>query len=408
ARGARALRRRGRYPSFRVRDRRSPLVLAGFRAAALVGVALLVVPGSPAHKKATLGLDLQGGLEVVLKAVPPKGHKLTSEDLDRSVSIMRNRIDKLGVSEPEIRKQGSDQIVIQLAGVKDPAVAAKLIGKTAVLQFYNFEADLTGPSVNGLQNQPIAIGSLYDLLSTPATAALAAKGTPEQWYLFDNKKVPRAGPKPTKEALLQTRLVQKTLGGHIPKTWHLLRVPHNTAVVSCDITSGNCLGAPAGGSSNTVFYLLKHPDVRDYPKNPIPEMTGSDLKLSGTRADFDQNGQPIVTMQFTGHGKSAFHTITKREAERGSLLGSGKCDQASINQFAQHFAIVLDNQISTAPYIDYCKNPDGIPGDNGAEIQLGQNGSIGEAKRIALVLQTGALPVSFQTAERTDVSATLG
>src|SRR5206468_4311295 len=110
-------RRGGRYPSFRVRDRRSHLILLGFIVAALAGVALLAVPGSPAHRKATLGLDLQGGLEVVLKAVPPKGHKLTSEDLDRSVSIMRSRIDKLGVSEPEIRKQGKDQIVIQLAGV---------------------------------------------------------------------------------------------------------------------------------------------------------------------------------------------------------------------------------------------------------------------------------------------------
>src|SRR5262249_1980800 len=218
ARGARALRRRGRYPSFRVRDRRSQLVLLGFIAAALVGVALLVVPGSPAHKKATLGLDLQGGLEVVFKAVSSKGHKFILEDLDRSVLIMRNRIDKLGVSEPEIRKQGSDQIVIQLAGVKDPAVAAKLIGKTAVLQFYDFEADLTGPSVNGLQNQPIAIGSLYDLLSNPATTALAEKGTPEQWYLFDNKQVPRGGPKPTKEALLQTRLVQKIPCAAIPQT----------------------------------------------------------------------------------------------------------------------------------------------------------------------------------------------
>src|SRR5262249_24504342 len=165
-----------------------------------------------------------------------------------------------------------------------PAVAAKLIGKTAVLQFYDFEADLTGPSVNGLQNQPIATGSLYDLLSSPATTALAAKGPPEQWYLFDNKKVPRVGPKPTKEALLQTRVVQKELNGTIPKTWHLLRVPHNTAVVSCDITSGNCLGAPSGGRSNTVFYLLKHRDPRNYPNNPIPEMTGTDLKLSGTRA----------------------------------------------------------------------------------------------------------------------------
>ena len=69
---------------------------------------------------------------------------------------------------------------------------------------------------------------------------------------------------------------------------------------------------------------------------------------------------------------------------------------------------MLDRQIQSVPYIDYCKNPDGISGDNGAEIDMGQGGSIGDAKKLALVLQTGALPVKFITAERTDVSATLG
>src|SRR5690242_5874930 len=142
--------------------------------AALVGVALLAIPGSPAHKKPTLGLDLQGGLEVVLKANPPKGHTLTADDLTRSIDIMRNRIDKLGVSEPEIRKQGSNQIVIQLAGVHDAASAAKLIGKTAQLAFFDLEGDLTGPSAVSLnQLYPTAAGSLYDLLSDPKTIALA-------------------------------------------------------------------------------------------------------------------------------------------------------------------------------------------------------------------------------------------
>src|SRR3954469_18879477 len=155
---------------------------------AVVGAVLLIVPGSPVHKKTTLGLDLQGGLEVVLKAVPPKGHPLTPEDLDRSVSIMQERINKLGVSEPEIRKQGKNQIVIQLAGVHDAAAAAKLIGTTAQLAFFDLEGDLAGPSAVSLnQIYPTASGSLYDLLSNPKTVALAAKGTPEQWYLFDDK-----------------------------------------------------------------------------------------------------------------------------------------------------------------------------------------------------------------------------
>ena len=392
-----------------MKERRKHLILVGCILAALVGVAFLAVPGSPVHRKPTLGLDLQGGLEVVLKAVPPKGHKLTSDDLSRSIDIMRKRIDKLGVSEPEIRKQGSNQIVIQLAGIHDPAAAAKVIGKTAVLEFYDFEADLTGPSVSGLAQVPIAKGSLYDLLIAPETQALADKGV-SQWYLFDSKHIVRAGPAPTKAVLLQSQVVQKPtaaggLGKHIPKDWKILRVPANTVVVSCDVASGNCLSSqqlttPRG------FYLLKH---SDNPNNPIPEMTGRELKLSGTRADIDtQTNQPVVLMQFTNKGKKIFHTITRREAERGALVCQGQRDSNAVTQCSQHFAIVLDREIQSVPYIDFVRNPDGIPGDNGAQIDMGRGGGLGEAKKLALVLQTGALPVKFETAERTDVSATLG
>jgi SecD/SecF fusion protein len=397
-----------------LKDRRNHLIVLGCILAALVGVAFMAAPGSPAYKKPTLGLDLQGGLEVVLKAVPPKNHKLTSDDISRSIDIMRQRIDKLGVSEPEIRKQGADQIVIQLAGVHDPAAAAKLIGKTAVLEFYDFEADLTGPSVNGLTARvPVASASLFDLLSAPQTRALADKGTPSQWYLFSSKKVVRAGPTPTKQALLASQVVQKPvakggLGKHIPKDWAILKVPKNTVVVSCDAASGNCLSAQQI-TSKTGFYLLKHREADKNGQNAIPEMTGGDLKLSGTRADFDtQTSQPVVLMQFTGKGKKIFHTITRREAQRGALICQGRTDTTSVQSCVQHFAIVLDGQIQSAPYIDFVRNPDGIPGDNGAQIDMGSSGGIGDAKRLALVLQTGALPVTFETAERTDVSATLG
>jgi SecD/SecF fusion protein len=397
-----------------VSDRRRHLTLIGFIVAALAGVALLAVPGSPAHRKATLGLDLQGGLEVVLKAVPPKGHQLTADDLDRSIDIMRNRIDKLGVAEPEIRKQGSNQIVIQLAGVHDPASAAKLIGKTAVLEFYDFEADLTGPSLSGgpTAKVPVATGSLYGLLSAPQTRDLAKKGRPSQWYLFSPQKIVKAGPTPTREALLNSDIVQKPkakggLAKRIPKDWTILTVPENTVVISCDAESGNCLSAQQL-TSKKGFYLLKHREPNAEGENGIPEMTGNELKLSGTRADIDpQSNQPVVLMQFTGKGKKIFHTITRREAQRGALVCAGDASENAVTRCAQHFAIVLDGQLESAPYIDFRRNPDGIPGDTGAQIDLG-GGSLGEAKKLALVLQTGALPVKFETAERTDVSATLG
>jgi preprotein translocase subunit SecD len=155
-------------------ERRRYLVLMGVILAAAIGAALLAIPGAPLYQKPTLGLDLQGGLEVVLKAVPEKGQgPVTSDELDKSVSIMQSRINKLGVSEPEIRKQGSDQIVIELAGVHDPAKAAALIGKTAQLQLFDFEVDLRAPSVDANGN-PVPSTSLYELLKQ----VQAAKGPP--------------------------------------------------------------------------------------------------------------------------------------------------------------------------------------------------------------------------------------
>ncbi len=387
-------------------NRRSHLILMGLILAGLVGAVLLAVPGSPAHKKPTLGLDLQGGLEVVLKAVPAKGQVVTPDGMTISESIMRNRVDKLGVSEPEVRKQGKDQIVIQLAGVHDPAKAAALIGKTAQLQFFDFEADVTGPSRDA-QNNPVASPGLYDLLTQVQSKAKGSAAGP--YYLFKITKTTvkkktvehhslLAGPVPTKQELL------RRYKGEAPSGTKVLAVPPGMTVVSCPATSG-CLGARQQAA--TYYYLLNyHPASKEGP----PEMTGKDLKLSGTRADFDQNGQPIVTMQFTGHGAKVFEKITKQEAERGklaaSLAGHGN-DSSAVTQYAGHFAIVLDNVIRSTPYIDYIKNPQGIAG-NQAQIDLGQGGTIGEAKDLALVLQTGALPYNFQQIERTDVSATLG
>ena len=178
----------------------------GAIAAALVGALLLADPGSPVYQKPTLGLDLQGGLEVVLQAVPPKGHTLTPDDLDRSISIMQNRINKLGVSEPEIRKQGKDQIVIQLAGVHDPAAAAELIGKTAQLMLFDFENDLTGPSMDANGN-PVATPALYELLKQVQTQA--AKGEPESYYLFQERR--RSTKKPTKKGGKPTTTVEHSL-----------------------------------------------------------------------------------------------------------------------------------------------------------------------------------------------------
>src|SRR5689334_4249434 len=389
-------------------NRRSHLILVGLILAALAGVALPAIPGSPAHKKVTLGLDLQGGLEVVLKAVPPPGKTCDSACMDRSVSIMRSRIDKLGVAEPEIRKQGNNQIVIQLAGVHDVNKAAQIIGTTAQLQFFDFEEDVFGPSTDG-SGQVVAHGSLYDLLTK---VKADTKNGGSQYYLFNAKKQKVAGPEDTRERLLNSTLPSgRQLKGELPEGFTVLAAPPKTIVVSCDQVTTGCQGVQqADAGAPTVYYLFKYDP--NNPTNPIPEATGEDLKLSDIAADISTQGQGnVVRLGFTGKGADKFHDITRKEAQRGASLaaaaGQTGSDINTVQQFAQHFAIVLDGELRSTPYIDYKQNPDGIdPRGTGAEIS--NINSIGEAKDLALVLQTGALPVKFEQIERTDVSATLG
>jgi SecD/SecF fusion protein len=129
-------------------------------------------------------------------------------------------------------------------------------------------------------------------------------------------------------------------------------------------------------------------------------MTGEDFKLSGTRADFDTSpggaGRPIVTMEFTGAGSDKFKDITRAEWIRGRIRNT-----------PQHFAIVLDGEIRTWPQIDYTDNTLS-GGIGGGRAQIEGLESLDEAKEIAVVLQTGALPVRFVTLDQTAVSATLG
>jgi SecD/SecF fusion protein len=415
-----------------VSSRRSNLILVGLIVLALAGVALLTVPSSPFHRGVKKGLDLQGGLEVVLKAEPPKGHKLTKEDLDRSVNVMRSRVDKIGVASPEIREQSPDQIVIQLAGVHDPEQAAKLIGSTAQLELYDLTPALVQPSVNAAGDSAQPYVNLYDLLT--AAHAQATRGTPSAYVLFKPVKVTTGTGKKKKTTTVYV-VAAKNLnnsqaatlhrdpttgnaglldshGGKVPKGWKVLKVPPKTVVVTCDSTSSSVCPAQNTGAlpppGNTFYYLFKHgsyPTDRFATDGKFPNMTGKDLKLSGVRADFDQNSQPIVLLAFTHNGNKVFKQVTKNEAQRGQISASpSTCADTCA------FAIVLDNEIRSYPTIDPTQNPQGIdPTGTGAQITFGnQSNAQSESKQLAVVLQTGALPVQFKTLEQTDVSATLG
>ncbi|RKY31549.1 MAG: protein translocase subunit SecDF [Candidatus Omnitrophota bacterium] len=90
----------------------------------------------PLNKRINLGLDLMGGMHLVLRVDTAGLSKEAKEDAtDRALEVIRNRIDEFGVREPTIQKQGEEEIVVQLPGIADRQRAIDLIGKTALLEF---------------------------------------------------------------------------------------------------------------------------------------------------------------------------------------------------------------------------------------------------------------------------------
>ena len=115
------------------------LVVIGLVAASAVAIAL---------RPAVLGLDLQGGVEVVLQGKATRDSEVNQEAIDRSVEVIRSRVDAFGVAEPEIQTQGDDQIVVSLPGARNPEQVVEDLIKPAQLVFTDYQANFVaqGPA----------------------------------------------------------------------------------------------------------------------------------------------------------------------------------------------------------------------------------------------------------------------
>jgi protein-export membrane protein SecD len=257
--------------------------------------------------KTNLGLDLQGGLAVILEAQDSAKAPRTDSSMTQAVKIIQNRVNRLGVAEPEIQRQGQWKISIQLPGIKNTEEALAIIGKTAVLEFYDVSQ----------------FGSPYATQAEVLTVAGVA----------------------SPEALPAGK-----------------RIVH---------------WSTAGGNSTDQWFLV----------TTEPAVTGT--LLTGAQTGFDQYNSPKVDMQFNSEGGAKFSQITAKMAETAQITGQD-----------QRLAIVLDGNVESAPRVQ-----EQIP-DGRAEI-TGKFTSQ-EAKNLALVLQTGALPVDLKPVSQNAVGATLG
>ncbi|HEY4428838.1 MAG TPA: protein translocase subunit SecD [Solirubrobacteraceae bacterium] len=394
--------------------RRNALIL--LIVAGLIAASLAVV----ATKKTRLGLDLQGGVELVYQGKPTAQAKVDAESLNRAIDIMRKRVDSLGVSQPEIQRSGKDEINVALPNVKNVSRAQDEVGKTAQLFFYDWEPNVIGPD-----GQPAPTDGTVTGDSTASGAGGSSAG------LSEYQAVLRAAKRPPlvrgKETTLAPGCTPQQVGGCIYGTWYLLdtkgekvlrgpeetqqnlyadnyKPPPGAVVKAVRVNPGTLVvrAQPVQSSSGKVTNRL--PDSW-YVINDEPVLTGADI--THPQQGFDEgnggNGQPNVNFGFSSRGKGTFEAVTKKIAHRGQeaqLPGVRK--EAAL----QHFAVVLDGQLITVPSIDYTKYPEGIDSSNGSEIS--GSFTITSAQELADELQSGALPIKLALISRSQVSATLG
>jgi SecD/SecF fusion protein len=404
------------------------LIVVGLLIGSLIVIA--GIPGAVKSKKTVLGLDLKGGVELVYQGLPSaQTPKVTPDALQRAVDIMRNRVDQLGVAEPEIQTSGDNQITVGLPNVSDTSRAEQEVGATAQLLFYDWEANVitsngktvasqlqtqdptaTQVSQGGTSQAPGTPGAgsmnLYDAVTLASkqpesSSSQNSRITPQYWMFGApgsaacaaaakaNGTVPASG----QHCLLsgpdndKSDLLSGLPAGVSASEGEILTVPRGTVVLQA-IPQNFSKPTPIGDPSAQFFVLKDEVALR-----------GS--QISNPQQSTDPNsGEPDVTFGFSGKGKSEFQNVTSNIAHRGDLVsGLGQ----TLNQ---HFAVALDNQLITVPFIDFKQYPDGINGDNGADIS--GSFTITSAQDLANELRLGALPIGLKLISESQVSATLG
>src|SRR5918997_535170 len=115
---------------------RNNLVILGLVAVLLGAAAYFIFIRQPVAEATRLGLDLEGGVTANLQGYKTDGSEVTREEMDVAAGVIRQRVDSLGVTEPEIQLQGQDQLVANIPGITDSDRAVEVIGRTAQLGFY--------------------------------------------------------------------------------------------------------------------------------------------------------------------------------------------------------------------------------------------------------------------------------
>ncbi len=293
------------------------------------------------------GLDLQGGMQVVLQAKESPDTPINAETLLAAKGIVENRVNALGVTEPLVQLQGGNRIIVELPGLKEPDQAIRAFGQTGLLEFVDAgdvppaEGSLITTTLGGPSEFVVSPG-------LPSTAPAAAS--------------PTAIP-PTGTPALVNATPATTPGATVTAT----AATTDTQGVTTTLPVTPTAPIAAGRVYTTV-------------------LTGRLLKSAAV--GYDELGKPQINFELQKIGD-------RPEDDGPRVFG----DFTSKN-IGKYLAIVLDKKVISAPIIQSA-----ITQGSG---RITGRFTLSEAQRIVVVLKYGALPVALEVIENRTVGPTLG
>ncbi|MDE2807083.1 MAG: protein translocase subunit SecD [Gemmatimonadota bacterium] len=304
-----------------------------------------------------LGLDLQGGIHLVLEVKTEGMEEQEAQDaVAQAQEVIRNRVDQFGVAEPTIQRQGDNRIIIELPGVQDVQRAKDLVGQTALLEFQLLEPAEDRTRLIQRIDQVLAPQEEEEEEEEDLLLSSTAENAPLS-------------------SMLSLAGEDLTVSGRdLQRVKNLLNTPEAQELIPADVEF-LFSSKPAGAEGNEFYFL--------YLVRKKPEMTGHMIQDAFVSIGqvVEYMGQPIVNFSTTDEGVRLFSRIT------GSHIG-------------ERMAIVLDESVYSAPVIQNKIS-------EGRGIITG-SGTQEEAKDLSIVLRAGALPAEVEIIEDRTVGPSLG
>ena len=333
-----------------------------FGLVAIIGLGIATNGGASFAPK--LALDLQGGTEIILSPEVQAGQKVTQDQLNQAVAIIRQRVDASGVSEAQINTQGNNNIIVSIPGTPDDNTL-KLIRSSAKLQFR--------PVLETSQSTSVSVGTATPTPAASASPSASASAKPSSSPASSSKATPAASPSASASAT-------PAVAGVDAATQKF----YDNLDCSKPFRSAGQVDDPTKplATCDTSAYSK-------YVLGPV-SIEGTDIS--------DANAGTVTTS--TGASTNTWAVNLKFNADGTDKFAKTTAKLFPLAAPQNRFAITLDGYVITAPTLQAV-----ITGGNA---QITGSFTKDSSKSLADQLKYGSLPISFQVQSQDNISATLG